>query len=533
MWQRPYPIVLLVGTALLLAAAQEFTPAAPLALIACVPWFCVARRLPPFKAAIAGSIVGFVYGCAWGAWIPDALIGLGASAPHALLGYVLAVAWSKLPLFALAGFSMSSLRRQPLILQLLGITAVFVLGEWLISSSSIGVPVALLGHSQLPLLGVAQVAVVAGVPAITGWLVATNFAITVAVSVSHQWTRPAVALVVGWAVLAIIGLPLAKQFREGVRQGAPVSLLVVQPDLPRGERWAAGMQLHNLDSVARYTDQAVKHLPKSVDAIVWPENLLTSRVDRAPELLAAIQRKVDRWKTPLITGAVRSASTGVAGDIRSSMLWIEPSSGIVDAIDKERAIPVIESSRHLVSNSVAASVLGHAANWPKVEEIESARGLVGSFEVIPTLCFEALFPGVVSKRRSPDSAAIITLADESWAGGHRLSKQLVRASSFRAIEQRLSWVRLAHGGLSVVVDPYGEQTVALPVDRYANVVATVATSDRPDVTERFAIAAIPLLASGAAYGALMLAGTARNARGRPENGSHVKCPAARSSTTNH
>ncbi|MFT5694889.1 MAG: hypothetical protein ACI9QQ_000864, partial [Myxococcota bacterium] len=93
MWQRPYPIVLLVGTALLLAAAQEFTPAAPLALIACVPWFCVARRLPPFKAAIAGSIVGFVYGCAWGAWIPDALIGLGASAPHALLGYVLAVAW--------------------------------------------------------------------------------------------------------------------------------------------------------------------------------------------------------------------------------------------------------------------------------------------------------------------------------------------------------------------------------------------------------------------------------------------------------
>jgi hypothetical protein len=91
--------------------------------------------------------------------------------------------------------------------------------------------------------------------------------------------------------------------------------------------------------------RALQDLAIRPHAVVWPENMLTTGHSTNSEPAAELQKWVDLWNTDLITGIVRPAVGAAEGLYRSSVIWIEPGRGIVDAIDKERAVPVVESSR--------------------------------------------------------------------------------------------------------------------------------------------------------------------------------------------
>jgi apolipoprotein N-acyltransferase len=172
-------------------------------------------------------------------------------------------------------------------------------------------------------------------------------------------------------------------------------------------------------------------------------------------------------------------------------VWIEPGRGITARIDKVRAVPVLESSRSLPGESWLAPVFGDAAGWKKVEEAPEAGPLRGAFTLTPVLCYEALFPDLVASRRSPDSVAIVNMADDGWVAGDTATRQLTAFATFRAIEQRLTLIRVAHGGLSVVVDPFGRRAETLPLDAYATARVSVQATPPPTLLERIAIAALP------------------------------------------
>ena len=125
--------------------------------------------------------------------------------------------------------------------------------------------------------------------------------------------------------------------------------------------------------------------------------------------------------------------------------------------------------------------------------------LKGNFEIVPALCFEILFPSLIERRRSAQSTLIVNLSDETWGSGKALSRELVEIATFRAIEQRLTLVRVAHGGVSTVVNPFGEQILELPVNEYAHAVVSVANSAPPQLGERIAIAALPIVTGVTVY----------------------------------
>jgi apolipoprotein N-acyltransferase len=228
-----------------------------------------------------------------------------------------------------------------------------------------------------------------------------------------------------------------------------------------------------------------------IEAILLPENLLTTAVDATPELMAELQRWVDRLGVPVVTGLAMAPRERDPDLYRGAVVWIEPGRGITARIDKVRAVPVLESSRRLPGESWLSLLFGDAASWKKVEEAPEAGPLRGAFTLTPVLCYEALFPDLVARRRSPDSLAIVNLADDGWVAGDTATHQLTAFATFRAIEQRLTLVRVAHGGLSVVVDPFGRRVETLPLDTYATARVSLHPSPPPALLERIAIAALP------------------------------------------
>jgi apolipoprotein N-acyltransferase len=119
--------------------------------------------------------------------------------------------------------------------------------------------------------------------------------------------------------------------------------------------------------------------------------------------------------------------------------------------------------------------------------------------VTVVLCYEALFPGPAARRRAPDSVAILNLADDGWVAGEAATQQLTDAARFRAIEQRLPLVRVAHGGLSAAFDAFGRPLLTLPPDTFAHATLTVAPSPPPTRSERAALLALPLLAGSGVW----------------------------------
>lgn len=467
------------------------------------PWFLVALRGGPVGAALGSFLVGIAYGCSVGGWIPSALDGLGASSAHGLLGLLASAVWIKGLPFALLGLALHGLRRaRPALLVLAAGTGFFAL-ETIASTWRWGVPWALLGHSQARVPGVAQLALVAGVPLISALLAAINMA--GALAWRHRGRSGSAALLlstlVAWGTSAALGLPVAQALRPAPG-GDEVALVIAQPNIPRGERWADDRQRLHLRRIGEYTARVLAESRARPDAILWPENLLTTPVDTHAALAADLLAWVDRLAVPVILGAARSAPSGDPQRYRSSVLWVSPGAGGIASLDKARGVPVLESAAETRVSRWLGRAFGRAATWKKVEEMPRGGSLVGPFTVTPLLCYEALLPRLAARSRTAESVALLNLADDSWAEDPRATEQLVSFASFRAIEQRLPLVRVAHGGLSVVLDEYGRVVRRLPLDAYASATVRLRPLPPPTLGERFALLALPLLAGGGVWWSL-------------------------------
>jgi apolipoprotein N-acyltransferase len=367
-----------------------------------------------------------------------------------------------------------------------------------------GVPWALLGHSQWAALGAAQLAAVGGVPLLSGLLAAINQAVAIAWEErgARAALRPVAALAAAWASMALFGLPFAKALRAAPAppSGPSLTLLLVQPAIPRGERWAENLQISHLGKAVAATEQALAEGPRAA-AVLWPENLLTSPIDRTPELATALQESVDRLGIAVILGAVRS-TTSQPELYRSSILWIAAERGALAELDKTRAFPLVEASRSSLAAAPLAWAFGGAGDGRKVEEATHAGPLRGGFTLAAVLCYEALFPGIVAERRDRETVALVNLADDGWLGEEAATRQLAAFASFRAIEQRLTFVRVAHGGLSLAVDAFGEPLLELPRGAWAHGRVEVRAAPPPGWAEKLALLALPLATGAGVWWAL-------------------------------
>ena len=456
--------------------------------MALVPWLLALARARTGETIALGAFLGVTYGVLLAPWVPDALQTLGSekvSSYAGLLALSLVVCAPECVGLALLAriTAGASARVRVLVLA----AAVFAIEQWLF------LPWGLFGYSQLGLPGVAQLAVVGGVPLISALLVALQVALADSLWRRRDAAQLAIALGAAWLALAMAGLPVAEALRPGGKATGheSVDLLLIQPNLPRGERWGDGLQALNLYRVQSFADRVVAENP-GTDAVVLPENLLTARVDASPELSASLSQWVDALGVPVLTGLVLAASPPRPDLYRSSVVWLEPGHGITARFDKERAIPLLESSRRFPLDAPLAALFGSAAKVPKVEEVAEMGPLRGPIHVTPVLCYEVLFPDLVARRRTPQSLAIANLADDSWVEGEIATRHLTNIARFRAIEQRLPLIRVAHGGLSVFVDEFGRVVEALPRHAYAARRVTLRAAPVPTLGERAGIFSLPL-----------------------------------------
>ncbi len=80
----------------------------------------------------------------------------------------------------------------------------------------------------------------------------------------------------------------------------------------------------------------------------------------------------------------------------------------------------------------------------------------GHWRVMPTLCYEVLFPGLVREFVEHGGNIIVNLVDDVWFGQSDASAVHMSLAVFRAAEFRVPLVRVTNSGNGVFVQPTGE-----------------------------------------------------------------------------
>jgi apolipoprotein N-acyltransferase len=487
------PLAYAVASALLLGATQPSWNWWPLAAVALVPWLHSLRTQTAVEGLVSGFALGFVYAWFVGAWVPEALHTLGAPRIVTVFGMLITCAWAGGLPFALTGAFIAAVPRRPLWMFPVFVGLVFFVVDTLRLYWTEAVPWGLVGHTQIHITGVAQLAAVGGVPLLSAWVAAFNASLACAIPIPGRMEalRMAAALEVSWIAAALFGYPIAANLARAplAESTRSARLLLVSAPLDYAHRWAPREQRVNLDRMGTLTLDALAQIDPLPDVIVWPENLLTSPVDTDHALREDLEAWANRFGTDVVVGTARSGQSDEPGMYRSSALYVEAGRGVVAAIDKTRAIPVVESGGY----RILRLLFGLGADSPRVNESWQNAPLVGRHELAVVLCYEALFPGLVDARRTPQSVAIVNLASDSWSGRPALvSDQEITYAAFRAIEQRLSYVRVSDGGRSVVIDPFGRELRALRAGDSGYVLATVRAARPPSLADRIALLGLVL-----------------------------------------
>lgn len=442
-----------------------FVPALSLAAI-----FSASREATGLVQAIRGGLLFGTAGSAVaGCWIPGLVRSWEAGIADTIALWLLVSVWTAGLPYALLAALLYGTRWVP---PLIG-TAVVGTGIFAIESAAMtppwGIPGFLLAYPLRHETGVAQLASIGDVRGLSVALAMSADLLARSFEEERRW-RAALSLFCSWTALAVFGVPVAEWVQPTRDVDAPphIEVLLVQPDFPRNDRWQASLQALHLERLADQTRKALASSSSTPDLILWPETALTQPLDRATTLQARLFEVVASFETPLVTGAVRSVVSEEQETYRNVAIWIEPDRSLRSEMHKSIAVPLLEASRAPESLGRIRALTGLAANWPRVAVASGIRARPGFSDIAITLCYEALFPAAARDRIRSDTRALVNLADDAWAGSAVLTRQLALFSSYRGIEARLPYIRLAHGGLSIAFDEFGRHVESLPLDRPAS-----------------------------------------------------------------
>lgn len=388
-----------------------------------------------------------VPGCTWFDFIVAGLY-LGASC--GLFGMLLTYVWrrTRFPLLLTAPF-------------------LWVAVEYLRAHAGfLGVPWALLGHSQYRNLPFIQVADMTGVYGLSFLIVVVNVAVyevlCLVKSDRHEDEFAAVrtrfrvsSVVAGMLVLFTYSYGAFALRVPAISQSVSVS--VVQGNIPQHEKWQYQLRDQHLQHHLRLTRQAVAE--GTSDLIIWPESSTQGFLPQDFYLLNFFAVAVQELKVPLLIGGTQHLKAGTPKSLRNrrlnSAFLISPADGMSQSYDKVHLLPFGEYLPYPESFFWPTRVRenGSMANFVPGEDMTVFALGRNRFGVL--LCWESLFPELARQLVKKGAQFLINMTNEAWFGDTAAPQQFFMMNVFRAVENRIAVVRCANSGISGFIDPHG------------------------------------------------------------------------------
>ena len=353
----------------------------------------------------------------------------------------------------------------------LALIAFFISFEYLGNFGETRFPWFNLAYSLADYLSLLQALDLGGLSLLAFGILSVNYVLYMALKKRYRclfWLIPIFGLWLGYGFYILGTIELAQK-------KAPIS--VMQPSIPPEDKW---IEQNYRQIVARYDSLSALAKEAGSELIIWPEAAIPGYVMLQPDYYADVMRVVLTHDIEVFTGFIHAEK---APDEHPDDYYHYNAAGLFDAGKglqtvylKNILVPVGERMLWLKYFPFLWKWQLGQANWEF--GTQTPRYQFQDYSFSPSICYELAFPDYLQKvnfkladgsHKKADFHVNIT--NDAWFGksyGPWLHGVMTR---FRAIESRIQIYRSANSGISMIVNPLGQELASAPLFEVQNISA--------------------------------------------------------------
>lgn len=207
--------------------------------------------------------------------------------------------------------------------------------------------------------------------------------------------------------------------------------------------------------------QAVKQ--NKIDLVIWTETVILEDIERNEVLKSRLIQLVQNMNCYLLLGAPSYQMVGTEEKHFNSAVLISPD-GMISYYNKGHLVPfgeLVPGSRRFDVVKRFAEYIGSGMYDPD----PSPRLFdVGRWKFGAMICFEGIF-GNLARRFVKDGANfLVNITEDDWLKKYPSGmRQHAYMSIFRAVENKIYYIRAGNSGLSFIIDPDGRIIQSMPI----------------------------------------------------------------------
>ncbi len=232
--------------------------------------------------------------------------------------------------------------------------------------------------------------------------------------------------------------------------------------------------------VLRHREQSLEVIRAGAELVIWPESAYNFIITAAmKDVSGSVLGPVDR---PVLFGGLRLAPSASGRRLFHTAFLTDARGRVQGYYDKQRLVLLGE---YIPLGDWFPRLYEMSPNSGRFSAGTSAHVLsLDRLRFAVTICYEDLFPGLVSDLMAQAPQLLVNLTNDVWFGDTREPRAHLAAASFRAIEQRRFLVRATNTGVSAIVDPVGRVLAETPVFARTSLVRQVALLERRTLYSR-------------------------------------------------
>jgi apolipoprotein N-acyltransferase len=264
--------------------------------------------------------------------------------------------------------------------------------------------------------------------------------------------RRTAAAVVGVAAALAVSLSLVAP--DATPAGDVVRVAVIQPGTSLEEKWDPSQWREIADRVWSLTRSAAA---RGAGLVLWPESAVPFSIESDPEYRAAVESLARELGVDILLNSVGALEEG--GYTNSAYL-VSPLGLSPARYDKVHLVPFGEFVPGWARFAFTEALVREVGNFTPGAEptVVPARAPVGV-----AICFEVVFPDLVTAEVRAGAEVLATLTNDGWYGFSWAPRQHFAQVVLRAAENRRFFARAALTGISAVIDPHGRVVARLAV----------------------------------------------------------------------
>ena len=267
-------------------------------------------------------------------------------------------------------------------------------------------------------------------------------------------------------VVMLLGFRSVGSQNTAAKTWHKLDVSLVQPNIGQAEKWDEKSNQMIYDRFTRLTEGAIDTKP---DLIVWPETATPEPLEYDARAFAIITNAVKRSGAYLLTGSMavtknvprsQSDPTGTDRVWYNSAYVVSPKGELQGPYNKQHLVPFgefIPFEKSLPFMKYTTPIPGSFGRGREhtLFEMRDAVNMLPPQKLGVVICFEDVFPDVFRRFVLKGAGLMVNVTNDAWYKESAGAYQHMAISVFRAIENRVYFVRCANTGYSCFIEPTG------------------------------------------------------------------------------